>query len=450
MQSRYGFLSMVVFLIAVGFMCLETPAAEPHVETGDGDALKADITAKKHNEPDAVFLSVSNAKSLFEQEQTAEALSLLESALKSLDKERLAKWQVLSNMKLCLMKLQREKEAGEIAAQAAQIAAQFELVPSSDFELIGENAGLRSAVDSMVKITALTTHGPQRLVRREGGFAVMNAATTEPPGWVTKFSTGAKLKQSGRYREAEPYLVQAAKEAEEQRARPVDLAAVYSMLGGEYRFLTRYDESIAAYKKALSISEKDNSENTANYAIMLDNLAQVYAQKHDYATTAALQKKALAIYEKVLPPDAHDLAETICNYAETLTHTGSLEEAEKTYMKGLAIYKATLPPDDLRLAFAYDNLGNLYNETNRLEKAESVRRTALGIFESKLGPTRPDVSICVNNLAHTLVAANKVIEAQQLMEEHLSILKKANSAQLDRFAQQYFKLMASINSPGGH
>lgn len=145
-----------------------------------------------------------------------------------------------------------------------------------------------------------------------------------------------------------------------------------------------------------------------------------------------------------MPPDAHDLAETICNYAETLTHTGSLEEAEKTYEKGLAIYKKTLPANDLRIAFAYDNLGNLYSETSRLEKAESVRRTALNIFETKLGPTHPDVSICVNNLAHTLVAANKVIEAQQLMEEHLALLKKSNSAQLDRFTQQYIRLMSSL------
>lgn len=444
MRFRDRAAGMVGLLLMAIFDCAGLRAEEPSLSSGDTGTVKADASAKKRSEPDEIFLSVSKAKSLFEQEQTAESLAQLESVLALLDKDGLAKWQVLCDIKLCLTKLQKDKEASEIAARAAEIGARFELVPSAEFELIGENAGIRSAIDAMVKITALTTHGPQRLVRRSGGgFAVMSASA-EPPSWVQKFSTGAKLKQAGLYKEAEPYLVDAVKEAEEQHARPVDLAAVYSMLGGDYRFLTRYDDSISAYKKALSISEKESSQDTANYAIMLDNLAQVYAQKHDYATTASLQKRALAIYEKVLPPDAHDLAETICNYAETLTHTGSLEEAEKTYEKGLAIYKKTLPANDLRIAFAYDNLGNLYSETNRLEKAESVRRTALNIFESKLGPTHPDVSICVNNLAHTLVAANKVIEAQQLMEEHLALLKKSNSAQLDRFTQQYIRLMSSL------
>lgn len=401
------------------------------------------VTQVLDTKPDEVYLGVLKARDAFEKGDYAAAVELLNLELPVLEKENkngLCIWQVLSDLKLCLQSMHKDREAQPFSARADELAGGLKLAPATHFELVQENQALRSAVNVLVAMSALS-NSRQVVVKGPNGYGVTSAS----PSWVQKFAAGASLKQQGHYSQSEPFLLAASKEALEQNASPRDLAMIYSLLGGNYRYLKRYDESISFYKKALVLSEKEKGRNTADYATMLDNLAQVYSEKNDFAEAAALQESALRVYEKVLPANAPDLGQTFCNYADTISHLGAMFDAEKAYMKGIEIYKSSLPADDLRLAFAFDNLGSIYSGTGRLSQSELMRKKALDIFCSKLGNTHPDVTICVCNLAATFIAEQKFQEAKKLLEQHMLKMKQgAEAAELSQFQQQYSQMLNLI------
>ncbi len=439
MKARFINSIFAIALAATAFitpaLAIPVPAGPPSSSGSDAQQVeqswRSPANSGQEAEGDEIWRDNHSAIEAYKQGKMDAAQASLKKVTAALELERgseLSLARALSNLSLILAEQSKSEESKAAAWQAEKLLRQI----------------FNSADTAKYKSAGLQEIQPTSTLRQKEQVTAGEACSAPSHAWQEDFIQGTRLKQQGRYKEAEPYLVAAAKEAAAQAASPKDLSIVYSLLGGEYRYLERFDQSIITYKKALSLAEADSGKNTANYATILDNLAQVYNQKGDFAGAAALQQESIAIYEKVLPPTAPDLAEVFCNYAETLSHTGNAAAAQKYYQRSIEIYQASVPPDDLRLAFALDNFASLYSHTGRLSQAESMQRKALNIFCSKLGPTHPDVTICLWNLANTLVQAGSDNEARKLLEEHIVALKEGNSAQLPSFLHKYARLMNVI------
>lgn len=401
---------------------------------------------KKNEEPDAIYLAMKTAKEKYDQGQYAQSLELLKAQLEKLSKTNkggTTAFIIICDIELCLKKLKQEAQFAEFKGKRDGILREFKLAPLGYFEIVPLNEGSRAAVDLMVLLSGMRGD-VNRHLKRDGDNWAISAGEAAP--WMQEFATGAQLKQAGRYKEAEPHLEAAVRGAEHAIVEQKMVANTLSLLAGNYRYLGKYDQSIATYRKSLAIIEKSSGKNCAEYATVLDNMSHPYLSKGDKAQAAALQLEAIAIYKKVLPPDSIDLGQVFSNYAGTLHQLNRNAEAEKMYLDGIAIYKKKLPPDSPSLAITYDNLGAVYVAQQKFAEAEKIQRQALEILRAKLDSTHPELTICISNLANVLVLEQKDLEAQTLMENHLKELKqkRRDSPEVNEFLLQYGQMMDVI------
>ncbi len=233
--------------------------------------------------------------------------------------------------------------------------------------------------------------------------------------------TGMRYKRQGLYDQAEPILTQALAEARNLKDAKTIFIAM-NALAGVYRYQNRSQQAIDLYKEALDVVATTEGKESAAYATVLDNLAQVcFLTEPDKA--AQMQKESIAIYEKTLGADSPDLAQTYDNLANSLMRNQRLDEAVEYHKKAINIYEKTLK-EDARLATALDNLGTAYSRKGDVASAEEHQRRALKMYEKTLGENNPDTAIAMSNLASTLEKQQKFDEALKLHEKEYQVWKK--------------------------
>ena len=102
-------------------------------------------------------------------------------------------------------------------------------------------------------------------------------------------------------------------------------------LGEEFTELYRtgkYDSAFIVAQKALEVVEKNVSPDHPDVAASLNNLAEIYRARGQYAEAEPLYNRSLAIYEKALGPDHPDVATILENLAALYRVTERAEEAE--------------------------------------------------------------------------------------------------------------------------
>ena len=130
----------------------------------------------------------------------------------------------------------------------------------------------------------------------------------------------------------------------------------------------------------------------------LNNLANLYSAKGDYAKAEPLYQRALAIWEKALGPDTP--TSLISQQPRHLySDKGDYAKAEPLYRRALAIREKALGPEHPDVATSLNNLADLYNDKGDYAKAEPLYQRALAIREKALGPEHPNSAESLNLLA---------------------------------------------------
>ena len=104
----------------------------------------------------------------------------------------------------------------------------------------------------------------------------------------------------------------------------------------------KYTEAETWAKKAVDLAQTESGTDSVNYAISLNNLAELYRAQGRYAEAEPLYKRALAIYEKALGPDHPAVATGLNNLALLYYEQGRYAEAEPLYKRALAIREKAL------------------------------------------------------------------------------------------------------------
>ena len=168
-----------------------------------------------------------------------------------------------------------------------------------------------------------------------------------------------------------------------------DYAEAYSNMAVAFRKKGKLDESIEAYKKAISL-KPDYAEAYSNLGVTLKD-----QEKFDDAIEA--YKKAIS-----LKPD---YAEAYDNMGVALKNQGKLKEAIEVYKKAIL-----LKPGHIK---SYYNMGNALREQLKLDEAIEYYKKSISLD--------PNYIDAYNNMGNVYVDQNKLNEAIKLYKKTLSL-----------------------------
>ncbi len=186
----------------------------------------------------------------------------------------------------------------------------------------------------------------------------------------------------------------------------------------------KYSEAIRLAKQFIAGIKARYGDDAPEYAVSLNNLAQLLQETNRLAEAEPLMRAALAIDERHLGASHAATAVDLSNLARLLARMNCLNEAELLYRRALRIAEATLGANHPTVSLIINNLAMLLRDTNRGSEAEPLIRRALAIDEANFGPDHPKVGIRLNNLAQLLQDTDRFGEAELLTRRALAIYQK--------------------------
>ncbi len=186
----------------------------------------------------------------------------------------------------------------------------------------------------------------------------------------------------------------------------------------------RLDEVEKWYLEAKSIREQITGRENADYASIMNNLANLYMDLGLYESAEQHYIESKNIRERVLGKLHADYASSLNNLGNLYNLKGRYPEAESNYIEAKNIRLMSLGKNHSDYAASLLNLGLLYSEMGELEKVEILYKDALLIFEKSLGKKHPNYALCLNNLAIFYMDMAQYDKAETYYTESITIRKE--------------------------
>ncbi|MEI6410558.1 MAG: CHAT domain-containing tetratricopeptide repeat protein [Bacteroidota bacterium] len=248
-------------------------------------------------------------------------------------------------------------------------------------------------------------------------------------------SLGIAYRKSGRFKEAEGYLIEA-KALYEQFAQQesVEYASVLSHLGVVNAIFERPGPAETYMIEAKNIFEKISGKNSIDYANSTYNLALFYYNTGKYDKSAPLYQEAVEIQEQVAGKDNMNYALYLNGFANNFIIIGQYERAEPLSLEAKDIRARVLGKDHPDYILSLASLGNLYRLWGQYKKAEGYYVEVIDYREKKLGKNNPDYATAINNLGTLYTQAGRYDMAEPLMLEAKDIREKTLSKKSQGYA----------------
>ncbi|WP_438035765.1 tetratricopeptide repeat protein [Sorangium sp. So ce204] len=229
-----------------------------------------------------------------------------------------------------------------------------------------------------------------------------------------------------------------------------DVATVLNNLAELYRAKGDYATAEPLYQRALTIREKALGREHPDVANSLNNLAELYRAKGDYATAEPLYQRALTIREKALGREHPDVAASLHNLAALYMAKGDYGSAEPLYQRAVTIREKALGREHPDVATSLNNLADLHRTKGDYATAEPLHQRALTILEKALGREHPDVAQSLNNLAVLYMTKGDYASAEPLCQRALTIREKALGREHPAVAQSLNNLAGLYMTKGDY
>jgi CHAT domain-containing protein/tetratricopeptide (TPR) repeat protein len=240
--------------------------------------------------------------------------------------------------------------------------------------------------------------------------------------------------------------------AQDSQAR-VDEALQLHLRARDLFEQTHYDEAILLEEKSLAMLEKELGKEHLLVFPVLNNLAQMHADKGDYAGAEPLFLRALDIGEKTLGPENFLVARVLSNLAVLYQAKSDYPRAEPLLVRVLAIHEKAFGTESPEVAIALNNLAELYRdrgENGDFARAEPLYLRALTIKEKKLGADDPSLATTLSNVAVLYQQKGEFARAESLFIRALAIREKAQGANHPDVAASLYNLALLYEAKGDY
>lgn len=161
---------------------------------------------------------------------------------------------------------------------------------------------------------------------------------------------------------------------------------VYNIEGNVAWVDGRYADALAAYQKALALTDKD--KDPKEWARIASDVAKMHGKLAAWKEAETLLIEVLRLREQYDGAKSVKTAENLDQLAKVLMGTGRHKEAEPLLRRVLAIDEGNGGKDTAVVALRLKDLAQLLQEMNRLDEAEPLMRQAVEIYAGVILKTR--------------------------------------------------------------
>jgi tetratricopeptide (TPR) repeat protein len=160
---------------------------------------------------------------------------------------------------------------------------------------------------------------------------------------------------------------------------PAELSLFLSNLGGVYVLRKKWDSAAPLLDRALLLVEQSPLPSNLLLAGVLDNLGMMHRFRKNFVESEKFLRKAYALRLDLLGPEHPLVVVTGVKLAGTLRDSGRYEDAERLYSEALAIYEKTSRVPTVDAAMTLEELAHLFRQTSRGRNAEPLEARAKAI-----------------------------------------------------------------------
>ncbi|RZC61614.1 hypothetical protein C5167_023353 [Papaver somniferum] len=227
----------------------------------------------------------------------------------------------------------------------------------------------------------------------------------------------------GDYEAALEHLVLASM-AMVSNGQEMEVATVDCSIGDTYLSLSRYDEAVFAYQKALTVYKATKGENHPSVASVFVRLADLYNKTGKLRESKSYCENALRIYGKPIAGiPQEEIASGLTDVSAIYESMNEPEQALKLLKKALKIYanapghQSTIAGIEAQMGVMYYMLGN-YSESYNSFKSAVTKLRVSGEKKSAF------FGIALNQMGLACVQRYAINEAADLFEEARTVLEQ--------------------------
>jgi len=181
----------------------------------------------------------------------------------------------------------------------------------------------------------------------------------------------------------------------------------------------RHSEALSLGTEILRIAQRDFGPDSAEVAVIFNNLAAFHKQCQNYVAAENLYLQSQAIREKIFGPDHLSVAKVLNNLAALYHTMGNYHNAESLCRKALKIAERTCTSVDENVIGIVSNLAAIYDSLGRYAKARGLYSRALLGREKSLSTTDPRLIRSTRNLADICLSLGDFKKAERLYKKAL-------------------------------
>ncbi|EPS61693.1 hypothetical protein M569_13098 [Genlisea aurea] len=227
-----------------------------------------------------------------------------------------------------------------------------------------------------------------------------------------------------------------------------EVAAIDISIGNIYSSLSRFDEAVFSYQKALTVLKSSKGDSTPSVASVYARLADLYYKTGKLRESRSYCENALRIHAKPLPGTApEDVASGMTEISAIYEMFNEPEEAIKLLQKAIKLLEDK-PGQQSTVAGIEARLGVMYYVVGRYEESRGAFES--GISKLRGGNERKSAffGVVLNQMGLACVQLFKIDEAVELFEEAREILEQENGPCHQDTLGVYSNLAATYDAMG--
>ncbi|CAH1423334.1 unnamed protein product [Lactuca virosa] len=202
-----------------------------------------------------------------------------------------------------------------------------------------------------------------------------------------------------------------------------EVSSIDISIGDAYLSLSRFDEAIHAYQKALTALKSSKGENHPSVASVYVRLADLYNKTGKLKESKSYCENALSIYEKPIPGIPQE--EIACGFTDVSAIYESMNEIDhalKLLQKALKIYNG-VPGQQNTVAGIEAQMGVMYYVLGKYDESYTSFEHAISKLRVSGEKKSAFFGIALNQMGLTCVQLYAINEALDLFEEARNVLE---------------------------
>ncbi|XP_071731673.1 protein KINESIN LIGHT CHAIN-RELATED 3-like [Rutidosis leptorrhynchoides] len=227
-----------------------------------------------------------------------------------------------------------------------------------------------------------------------------------------------------------------------------EVSSIDLSIGDTYLSLSRFDEAVHAYQKALTAFKSLKGENHPTVASVFVRLAHLYNKTGKIRDSKSYCENALRIYEKpVLGIPQEEIASGFTDVAAIYESMNELDYALKLLQKALKIYN-DVPGQQNTIAGIEAQMGVMYYVLGKYSESYDSFKNAILKLRASGEKKSAFFGIALNQMGLTCVQLYFINEALDLFEEARNVLEHENGSYHPDTLAVYSNLAGTYDAVG--